>query len=249
MAVEARQKPASRKRKRKIAAVWRLTRREKPYRERGILLLAGVDEVGVSPLAGPVVAASVIMPPDSAIRGVDDSKKILDEEARDELAARILAEAVAVGVGVSRPREIDRVNIYRASLLAMSRAVRRLPVRPELLLVDARTVPGIDVPQEGHIGGDALFYQIACASLVAKTFRDALMRRLDRRHPGYGFARHKGYPTAEHRAALVRLGACWQHRRNFRRVAELRQGDLFPQAEPEDAVEAIVPPVPWWGTQ
>ena len=204
-----------------------MRRREKPYRERGIRLLAGVDEAGVSPLAGPVVAAAVIMPPESSIRGVDDSKKILNPQTRDELARQILAEAVAVGVGLSRPREIDRINIYQASLVSMARAVRRLRERPELVLVDARKVPGIDMPQESHVGGDGKFYQIACASLIAKTFRDALMRRMDARYPGYGFADHKGYPTPEHCRLLRELGPCWLHRRGYRRVAELNQVELF----------------------
>jgi len=226
---------ASRKRKRALPAVWSLRRRERPYRERGIVLLAGVDEVGVSPLAGPVVAAAVIMPPDSAIRGVNDSKKVLCEAMRDELAGRIREEAVAFAVGMARPREIDRVNIYQASLRAMARAVLRLSIRPELLLVDARTVPGIDVPQEGHVGGDGLFYQIACASLVAKVYRDTLMRRLDRKYPAYGFAKHKGYPTPEHCAALARVGPCFIHRRGYRRVAETAQGDLFAEGRLERA--------------
>jgi ribonuclease HII len=220
--------PATRKTRktRKRPVVWRLRRREAPYRERGIRYLAGVDEAGVGPLAGPVVAAAAIMPEESAIRGVNDSKKILSAETRRELAGRILEEACAVGIGVAFPREIDRVNIYHATLAAMSRAVRRLSVPPELVLVDARTIPGITMPQEAHVGGDAAFYQIACASLLAKTYRDALMERMDRRYPGYGFARHMGYPTPEHREALRRLGPCWIHRRAYRGVAEWWQGDL-----------------------
>jgi len=227
--------PATRKtrRTRRLPAVWRLRRHERPYRERGILLLAGVDEAGVAPLAGPVVAAAAIMPPDSAIRGVDDSKKVLDPAKRDELARRIRGEACAFGIGVAFPREIDRVNIYHATLAAMGRAVRRLPVVPELVLVDARTIPGIAVPQEAHVGGDATFYQIACASLLAKTYRDALMRRMERRYPGYGFERHMGYPTPEHRAALKRLGPCWIHRRFYRGVVEWWQGDLESLWSPE----------------
>jgi len=213
-------------RKRKLPAVWRLKRRERPYREKGIHLLAGVDEAGVGPLAGPVVAAAVIMPEDSVIRGVNDSKKVADREFREELARRILAEARAVAVGVAGPREIDRLNVYHATLAAMGRAVRRLSASPELVLVDARVIPGLELPQEAHIEGDGTFYQIACASLIAKTYRDRLMQRLDRRYPGYGFARHFGYPTPEHKEALRRLGPCWIHRRNYRGVVDWRQGDL-----------------------
>jgi ribonuclease HII len=222
MAEQARRK----KKKRVMPAVWRLRRHEEPYREKGIVLLGGVDEVGVGPLAGPVVAAAVIMPADSAIRGVDDSKRVLKRELRRELAQRIRGEALAVGVGVARPREIDRVNVYRATLAAMARAVRRLDPAPELLLVDARTVPGVAVPQEAHVKGDACFYQIACASLVAKDFRDRLMVRLDERYPGYGFARHVGYRTPQHLEALRRLGPCWIHRRRYSDVIGELQGDL-----------------------
>ena len=157
------------RKKRDFPRVWGLRRRERRYREQGIQLLAGVDEAGVGPLAGPVVAAAVIMDEASAIRGVDDSKKIAKHETREELAREIRKQAVAVGIGVARPREIDRINIYQATLKAMSRAVACLDPGPELVLVDARTIPGIDIPQEAHVGGDALFYQIACASIIAKS--------------------------------------------------------------------------------
>ena len=225
--------------KRVLPVMWRLRRNEKDYRERGIRLLAGADEVGVGPLAGPLVAAAVIMPVESAIRGVDDSKKVLSPQARGRLSREILAEAVAVGIGMASAREIERVNVYQAGLRAMARAVRRLDPAPELLLVDARVIPGLDIPQEAHKKGDATFYQIACASLVAKVFRDALMRRLDRRHPGYGFARHMGYPTPEHHEALRRLGPCPIHRRNTAWVMECDQGELWPDVvSGEAAAEA-----------
>jgi ribonuclease HII len=220
--------------KRGFPAVWGLRRRERRYRKQGIRWLAGVDEVGVGPLAGPVVAAAVVMPEDSAIRGVNDSKKILDPEMRGDLARRIAAEAIGVGIGVARPREIDRINIYWAALQAMRRAVRRLPLSPQLVLVDARRIPDLDVPQEAHVAGDAAFYHIACASILAKTYRDALMVRLDRRYPGYGFSRHMGYPTVEHRRALKELGPCWIHRRHYRGVAEWMQGDLETLWNPEN---------------
>lgn len=221
--------------KRSLPAVWGLRRREKRYRSRGIRLLAGVDEAGVGPLAGPVVAAAVVMEEDSVIRGVNDSKKILDPGIREDLARQILEGAVAVGIGTARPREIDRVNIYWAALAAMRRAVERLRVRPELVLVDARTIPRLEVPQEAHVAGDASFYQIACASILAKHFRDSLMIRMDRRYPGYGFARHMGYPTPEHRKALKDLGPCWIHRRRYRGVAEWWQGDLWNEASGTEA--------------
>lgn len=207
-------KPVARAGTRRSRAGW-LRRAELPYRERGVALLAGVDEAGVAPLAGPVVAAAVIMPPASSIRGVDDSKKLAPAR-RAALAEAIRAEAVAFGIGLARPREIDRVNIYWATLAAMRRAVEHLRVPPELVLVDARTIPGIPMAQEGHVKGDATFYHIACASILAKTFRDALMTRLDARFPGYGFARHMGYPTPEHRDAIRRLGPTPIHRRSFR---------------------------------
>ena len=212
---------------RAMAALRRLLDNEAPYRRRGVRLLAGVDEAGVGPLAGPVVAAAVILPEDSAIVGVNDSKRIAREEEREELACAIRAEAIAVGVGLAGPREIERVNIYQATRNAMARAVRRLRPQPDLVLVDARVVPGLSIPQEAHKKGDATFYQIACASLVAKTFRDALMRRMDARFPGYGFAVHKGYPTPAHKEAILRLGPCWIHRRTYRGVRrEAEQQDL-----------------------
>jgi ribonuclease HII len=206
-------RPREPKRRRK------LLRAEKPYRERGIRLLAGVDEAGVGPLAGPVVAAAVIMPVSSKITQAYDSKG-LPPAFRLELAERIRGEAVAWSVGIARPREIDRLNIYWAALAAMRRAVERLVPAPELVLVDARTIPRLVVTQEAHVGGDARFYQIACASILAKTVRDAIMERLDRRFPGYGFARHKGYPTPEHRDAIRELGPCAAHRRSFRWLPE-----------------------------
>jgi ribonuclease HII len=222
---------------RKVPVMWSLRRREAPYHARGIRALAGVDEVGVAPLAGPVVAAAVIMPEESAIRGVNDSKQVLDADVRAELAHAILDEAIGAAIGISGPREIDRINIYWATLQAMRRAVSRLAPRPDLVLVDARTIPSIDIPQEAHIKGDERFYQIACASLVAKHFRDTLMRRLDDRYPGYGFAHHKGYPTPEHREALKRLGPCWLHRRHFRSVANWHQ-ETFDALWEETVTEA-----------
>lgn len=186
----------------------------------GVQDIAGVDEAGVAPLAGPVVAAAVMFPPNTDIAGIDDSKK-LDAQARDELAAEIRARASGVAVGIGSVEDIDRVNIYHASLLAMRRAVEGLPRKPQHVLVDARTIPGIEMPQNAFNKGDGLNFSIAAASIIAKTSRDAMMEALDRRHPGYGFAAHKGYPTPEHRAAFMKLGPCPVHRMSFPVIHEM----------------------------
>jgi ribonuclease HII len=210
----------------------------------GTTRIAGVDEAGMSPLAGPVVAGAVILPIGWRQAGVDDSKK-LDAEEREELVVKIRANAVAWGVGIVSPEEIDRINIYRAGLLAMKRAVEALGVAPQHLLIDARKLADVPIPQKSIIRGDTLSFSIAAASIVAKTTRDAIMVELDREHPGYGFARHKGYPVPEHYAALDRLGACAVHRRSFgpvRRVLGLDpvQIEMFASAprEPAPVVEA-----------
>ncbi|HSN19895.1 MAG TPA: ribonuclease HII [Usitatibacter sp.] len=186
----------------------------------GIRDIAGVDEAGVAPLAGPVVAAAVMFPPDTEIAGVDDSKK-LDAPAREELAVEIRARASGVAVGIATVEEIDRLNIYHASLLAMRRAVEGLPRAPQHVLVDARTIPGIAMPQNSFNKGDGINFSIAAASIIAKTARDAMMEALDREYPGYGFAGHKGYPTPEHREALLRLGRSPVHRTSFPVLHEL----------------------------
>ena len=180
----------------------------------GIRDIAGVDEAGVAPLAGPVVAAAVTFPPETEVAGVDDSKK-LDPETRAELAVEIRAKASGVAVGIATVAEIDTLNIYHASLLAMRRAVEGLPRAPQHVLVDARTIPGIPMPQNAFNKGDGINFTIAAASIIAKTERDAMMEKLDREYPGYGFAGHKGYPTPEHREALVRLGRSPVHRMSF----------------------------------
>jgi ribonuclease HII len=180
----------------------------------GIRDIAGVDEAGVAPLAGPVVAAAVMFPPETEIEGVDDSKR-LDPETRTVLAKEIRAKASGVAVGIASVEEIDRLNIYHASLLAMRRAVEGLPRAPQHVLVDARTVPGIGMPQNAFNKGDGINFTIAAASIIAKTARDAMMEALDREHPGYGFATHKGYPTPDHREALLRLGRTSVHRMSF----------------------------------
>jgi ribonuclease HII len=180
----------------------------------GVRDIAGVDEAGVAPLAGPVVAAAVMFAPDTEIAGVDDSKR-LDAATRAELAIEIRAKASGVAIGIATVEEIDTINIYHASLLAMRRAVEGLPRAPQHVLVDARTVPGIPMPQNAFNKGDGINFTIAAASILAKTSRDAMMEALDREYPGYGFAVHKGYPTPDHREALLKLGRSKVHRMSF----------------------------------
>lgn len=187
---------------------------------RGVVHVAGVDEAGMSPLAGPVSAAAVVLAPGTRLPDVDDSKKLTAQD-RDRLAIVIKERAVAWAVAYATPEEIDRINIYHAGLLAMRRAVEGLGVAPAHLLIDARRIPDLDLPQERIVKGDARSLSIAAASILAKTARDALMAELDRSHPGYGFARHKGYPVKEHVAALRALGACMVHRRSFAPVREV----------------------------
>ena len=186
----------------------------------GASCLVGIDEAGRGPLAGPVVAAAVILPPGDLpeLAGVRDSKQ-LSPQARRRLFPRIKACARAVGVGWALSREIDEVNVLQATFLAMRRAVGRLPSKEKALawaLVDGgQRVPELGLPQRAVVRGDALSLSIASASVVAKVVRDAWMAVLDRRHPGYGFFQHKGYGTSAHREALERLGPCPEHRRSF----------------------------------
>jgi ribonuclease HII len=182
--------------------------------------VAGVDEAGMAPLAGPVVAGAVILPQNYKLRGLNDSKKILDPEKRDELAVQIKQDAVCWSVGVAEVEEIDKINIYHAGLLAMQRAVQGLTCQPDFILVDARRIPNCQTPQRGIIRGDALSASIAAASIIAKTTRDAHMLEMDQMYSGYGLATHKGYPTPEHCRALKSLGALPIHRRSFARVRE-----------------------------
>ncbi len=186
----------------------------------GVRGIAGVDEVGVGPLAGPVVAAAVVLPLRVELAGLDDSKRVAP--ARRVLLDRAIREvALGIGIGEVSVDEIDQVGIYRAALEAMRRAVASLDRVHGVghLLVDARTVPGIDVPQTSIIKGDQKDASIAAASIVAKVHRDASMARLGQRYPAYGFERHMGYGTADHVAALERHGPCPIHRRSFAPVA------------------------------
>jgi len=196
------------------------SRRERLLRS-GAELVAGVDEVGVGPLAGPLVAAAVIFPREiewDALRGLDDSKR-LTRKLREALDREIRRRARALCVAEISSDEVDRLNTLRASLAAMRRAIDGLEPRPDHVLVDARSIPDLAVPQSALVHGDALDASIAAASIVAKVHRDALMCRLDERYPGYGFRRHMGYGTPEHMAALDRLGPCPAHRRSFAPVA------------------------------
>lgn len=179
----------------------------------GARLVAGVDEAGRGPLAGPVVAAAVILPPDRFLPGVNDSKQ-LSESERELLYAEI-TDVCDYGVGIAGPEEIDNVNILQATYLAMQRALSRLRQSPHFVLADAVTIPAIPFPQEGIIGGDALCACIAAASIVAKVTRDRLMRQCDSLYPQYGFASHKGYGTPDHLEALRLYGPCPIHRQSF----------------------------------
>ena len=186
----------------------------------GIQAIAGVDEVGVGPLAGPVVAAAVIFPPGTELAGVDDSKQ-LEPEQRVKLAAAIRQSATAIGVGLAEVSEIDHLNIYHAALLAMRRAIEALSLKPEHLLIDARVIPGISIPQNSFNKGDGINFSIAAASIIAKTHRDRLMEELEKTYPGYGFAQHKGYGTSEHQNAIRGLGPCPIHRLSYPFIREL----------------------------
>jgi ribonuclease HII len=186
------------------------------------MAICGIDEAGRGPLAGPVVAAAVILPPRGRPKGLGDSK-VLTETSRVELAASIRAIGI-VGVGMASVEEIDALNIYVATHLAMRRAVENLAQAPAAALVDGNALPDLPCPAEAIIDGDAHVPIISAASIIAKTVRDALMVELCVAHPGYGFAKHKGYGTPEHLAALARLGPSPVHRRSFKPVREALTG-------------------------
>lgn len=191
------------------------------------LLVAGVDEAGRGPLAGPVVVAAVILDPTRPIDGLADSK-VLAEAARERLSDAIVARALAHAVVVVEPAEIDRINILQATLAGMARALRGLDPAAGHALVDGNRLPDdLPCPATAIVDGDALEPSISAASILAKVARDRLMVALDARHPGYGFALHKGYPTPDHLAALQRLGPCPAHRRSFAPVRRLLAPGLF----------------------
>lgn len=183
---------------------------------RGVRGVAGIDEVGVGPLAGPVVAAAVVLPKTFVLQGLDDSKRVRPAR-RESLAAEIRSIAVGLGIGEVSVEEIDQVGIFQAALEAMRRAVKSLErvATVDHLLVDARTVPGVTQPQTAIIRGDQKDASIAAASIVAKVHRDTLMKTLGQRYPAYGFERHMGYGTETHMQVLERVGPCPAHRRSF----------------------------------
>ena len=188
---------------------------EKVFYNKGIEYIAGIDEAGRGPLAGPVVVASVIMPKDSMIEGVNDSKKV-SEKKREKLYDIILEEAISYGIGIIYQDEIDEINILQATKKGLTEAVEQMKIKPDLIMVDALT--GIDtlgIPYQSIIKGDAKCYSISAASIIAKVTRDRIMREWDKVYPEYGFAAHKGYGTAKHIAALKEYGHCEIHRRSF----------------------------------
>ena len=201
-----------------------------PYRyearawKTGVARVAGIDEAGRGPLAGPVVAAAVIIAPDRRIKGLADSK-LLPPERREELYSVIQERALAVGVGVVDHETIDRINILQATRQAMAGALSALGVTPELVITDFVVLAGLPCPQRNLVAGDRRCASVAAASIIAKVTRDRMMVALDTQFPEYGFARHKGYATPEHLAALDRHGPCPIHRRSFSGV--WRQGELF----------------------
>ena len=192
---------------------------EQTLRKKGFPLIAGVDEAGRGPLAGPVVAAAVILDDERPIAGVDDSKR-LSTKQRERLFDVIMGQALCVSIGQASAAEVDTINVLQATLLAMRRAVEGLRLTPIKVLVDGNQLPRLPMLAEAVVGGDGRVACIAAASIVAKVTRDRLMTELDQTLPGYGFAQHKGYGTAQHMQALKRLGASAQHRSSFAPVVE-----------------------------
>lgn len=194
-------------------------------RRETLSLVCGVDEVGRGPLAGPVVAAAVILDPARPIEGLADSKK-LTAKRRERLASQIREQALAWSLGRAEPEEIDAINILQASLRAMERAVEALTVPPTRVLVDGNRLPRLACEAEAIVGGDASVVQISAASILAKVTRDAEMRDMEDLYPGYGFAAHKGYPTLDHLQALARMGVTPIHRRSFAPVRKIIETEL-----------------------
>jgi ribonuclease HII len=192
----------------------------------GIDAVAGVDEAGVGPMAGPVVAAAVVFSPETFIKGVHDSKQLTHEQ-REELFIPIRERAIAVGIGTASVLEIDRLNIYWATMQASKRALAALGLEPRHVLVDGRLIPGLELPQTRIVGGDRKSFCIAAASIIAKVTRDRMMVAYDEQYPGYGFAQHKGYCTNDHMEQLRELGPSPIHRRSFWPVAAASQLLLF----------------------
>jgi len=186
---------------------------------KGFSIIAGIDEAGRGPLAGPVVSGAVILPVSFSVIGITDSKK-LTRKKRELLYKEIYTNALSVGVGIVEPKEIDSINILQASLFSMSLAVKDLSIQPQYLLIDGKFPIPSDIPQESIIKGDSLSISIGAASIIAKVTRDRLMHRYHEKYPQYGFDRHKGYPTLAHRQAVKEFGPCPIHRRTFKGVRE-----------------------------
>ena len=188
---------------------------EKELYSQGITSICGIDEAGRGPLAGPVVVASVIMPKDSMIEGVNDSKKV-SESKREALYEKIIEEAISYGVGIIDQKEIDEINILNATKKGLTMSLKELKVRPDIILVDALTgIDTLQIPYKSIIKGDAKAYSISAASIIAKVTRDRIMREWDKIYPQYGFAKHKGYGTAMHINAIKEYGICPIHRLSF----------------------------------
>ena len=192
---------------------------EHSAKQRGCNAVAGIDEAGRGPLAGPVVAAAVILPEQFELPGLTDSKK-MTEKRRSELYPQICRQAISYGIGVASAAEIDRINVLQATLLAMQRAVTRLSLSPDHLLIDGITPLPVGISQQTLKKGDSRSLSVAAASVVAKVVRDRIMVSFDRQLPGYGFSRHKGYGTQQHCQAIARLGPSVQHRKTFAGVKE-----------------------------
>lgn len=197
-----------------LARLQEISRYEDEIRSGGVEFIAGLDEVGRGPIAGPVVAAAVILPRDCRLPNIKDSKK-LSEKKRYQLEPEIRRAAIAWAIGAVDARQIDKINILEATRLAMVQAVQKLPIKPQHLLLDAMTLP-LDIPQTSLVKGDALSISIGAASILAKCHRDRMMAVYDEIYPGYGLAGHAGYPTAEHKQAVFELGYTPIHRRSYK---------------------------------
>ena len=193
----------------------KLKQMENELHNQGIKYICGIDEAGRGPLAGPVVVASVVMPEDSMIEGVNDSKKV-SEKKREMLYEKIIEEAISYSVAIISEKEIDEINILNATKHGLTTAISELEVKPDLILVDAlEKINTLGIPYKSIIKGDAIAYSISAASIIAKVTRDRIMRQMDEIYPEYGFAAHKGYGTAKHIAAIKEYGLCEIHRRSF----------------------------------